>query len=121
MIEATNEFCFLYSTYPDLDTAKNAARLAVDKKLAACVNIYPKMTSIYMWEGNREEAGEFAAFFKTRRTLVDEAMAALWEIHAYSIPCFVVLPIEAGSSDYLAWARAQTETARDGSNPPPPA
>ena len=109
MVEATNEFCFLYSTYPDLETALTAARLAVDKKLAVCVNIYPKMTSIYMWEGQREEAGEFAVFIKTRRTLVDEVMAALWEIHVYSVPCFVVLPIEGGSSDYLAWARAQTE------------
>ena len=109
MAEATNEFCFLYSTYPDLETAREAARLAVDKKLAACVNIYPKMLSVYMWEGKRQEAFEFAAFFKTRRALVDEAIAALWEIHAYEVPCFVVLPIEAGSSDYLAWARAQTE------------
>ncbi|HEX3487460.1 MAG TPA: divalent-cation tolerance protein CutA [Micropepsaceae bacterium] len=109
MAEATNEFCFLYSTYPDLETARTAARLVVEKKLAACVNIYPKMTSIYMWEGKREETAEFAAFVKTRRTLVDQAMAALWEIHPYEVPCFVVLPIEAGSSDYLAWARAQTE------------
>jgi periplasmic divalent cation tolerance protein len=109
MIEATNEFCFLYSTYPDLETARNAARLVVDKKLAACVNIYPKMTSIYVYEGKREESAEFAAFIKTRRALADQAMAALWEIHPYEVPCFVVLPIEGGNSDYLAWARAQTE------------
>jgi periplasmic divalent cation tolerance protein len=111
MLEATNEFCFLYSTYPDLESARMAAQLAVDKKLAACVNIYPKMTSIYMWEGNREETGEFAAFIKTRRALVEDAVDALWESHPYSVPCFVVLPIEAGTSDYLAWARAQTERA----------
>jgi periplasmic divalent cation tolerance protein len=109
MIEATNEFCFLYSTYPDLDTARKAAHLIVEMKLAACANIYPKMTSIYMYEGKREETAEFAAFFKTRRTLVDQTMAALWNIHTYEVPCFVVLPIEGGSPDYLAWARAQTE------------
>ena len=111
MIEATNEFCFLYSTYPDLESARTAARLVIDKRLAVCVNIYPEMTSIYMWEGKREEAGEFAAFIKTRRTLVDAATAALWETHSYELPCFVVLPIEGGTSDYLAWARAQTEPA----------
>ena len=109
MAEATNEFCFLYSTYPDSATALAAARLVVDKKLAACVNIYPKMMSVYMWEGERTESSEFATFIKTRRTLVDDAIAALWAVHPYSVPCFVVLPIEAGSSDYLAWARAQTE------------
>ena len=109
MAEATNEFCFLYSTYSDLDTARAAARLAVDQKLAACVNIYPKMTSIYMWQGKMEESAEYAAFFKTRRSLVNKAISALWEIHTYELPCFVVLPLEGGSSDYLAWVREQTE------------
>ncbi len=109
MAVATNEFCFLYSTYPDLDSARAAARLAIDQKLAACVNIYPKMTSIYMWQGKLEESAEFAAFFKTRRALIDRAIEALWSVHSYELPCFVVLPIEGGSSDYLAWARDQTE------------
>jgi len=109
MLEASDEFCFVYSTYPDLNSAKAAARLAVDRKLAACVNIYPPMTSVYMWEGTRNEATEHAAFFKTRRTLVEETVSALWEIHSYSVPCFVVLPIQGGSPDYLAWVREQTE------------
>ena len=77
MAEATNEFCFLYSTYPNSETALAAARLVVDKRLAACVNIYPKMMSVYMWEGERTEASEFATFIKTRRALVDDAIAAL--------------------------------------------
>jgi periplasmic divalent cation tolerance protein len=108
-LEATNEFCFLYSTYPNADAALAAARLVIDKKLAACVNIYPPMKSVYMWEGKRDETSEVATFVKTRRSLVDAAVAELWAVHPYSVPCFVVLPIEAGSSDYLAWARAQTE------------
>ena len=111
MAELTNEFCFLYSTYPDLDTARAAGRLAIDQKLAACVNIYPKMTSLYMWQGKLEESAEYAAFFKTRRALVDKAIAALWAIHTYELPCFVVLPIEGGSCDYLAWVRHGTEQA----------
>jgi periplasmic divalent cation tolerance protein len=109
MVELSDEFCFLYSTYPNTEAAMAAARLAIDQKLAACVNVYPPMRSVYMWEANREEQSEVAAFFKTRRALVDAAIAALWAIHDYSVPCFVVLPIEGGSPDYLAWARAQTE------------
>src|SRR5437763_11360767 len=109
MAEGSNEFCFLYSTDPDLDTARAAARLAIDQKLAACVNIYPKMTSLYVWQDKLEESAEYAAFFKTRRALVDRAIAALWAIHSYELPCFVVLPIEGGSSDYLAWVRQCTD------------
>lgn len=108
-LETTNEFCFLYSTYPSVEAALAAARLAVDKKLAACVNIYPLMKSVYMWEGRREEAAEVAAFFKTRRSLVEAATAELWAIHTYSLPCFVVLPIDGANADYLAWVREQTD------------
>jgi|SRR5215469_4839665 len=109
MAEATNEFCFVYSTYPNLETARAAARLAIGQKLAACVNIYPKMMSIYMWQGKLEESAEHAVFFKSRRALVEKLIGALWAEHTYELPCFVVLPVEGGSSDYLAWVREQTE------------
>jgi periplasmic divalent cation tolerance protein len=108
-VEATNEFCFLYSTYPNTGAAMAAASLAIEKKLAACVNVYPPMTSVYMWEGQQTEEKEVAVFFKTRRSLVDTAISTLWAVHNYSVPCFIVLPIDGGSPDYLAWARAQTE------------
>jgi periplasmic divalent cation tolerance protein len=108
-LEATNEFCFIYSTFPNKDAALEAARLLIDRKLAACVNILPPMTSVYFWEGKREEAGEVAALIKTRRSLADKAIAAAWENHPYSVPCFVVLPLEGGNPDYLAWVRSVTE------------
>jgi len=108
-LETTNEFCFLYSTYSSVDAAVAAARTAVDKKLAACVNIYPLMKSIYVWEGKREETAEVAAFFKTRRSLVETLTAELWAEHSYSLPCFVVLPVEGANTDYIAWVREQTD------------
>lgn len=103
-----NEFCFIYSTFPDSDSALKAGRTLVDAKLAACVNIYPPMTSIYVWQGKREEGPEVAAFIKTRRTLVDDTIAAARRLHPYSTPCFLVLPILGGNDDYLAWVRQQT-------------
>ena len=108
-METTNEFCFLYSTFPDAESARKVARALIEKKLAACVNLYPPMTSFYVWQGRHEECSEVAAFIKTRRSVVERAVAAATALHPYSTPCFLVLPIEAGNSDYLAWARAQTE------------
>ena len=108
-MEATAEFCFLYSTFPDADSAHQAARVLIEMKLAACVNVYPPMTSFYVWQGARQQETEIAAFIKTRRALVDAAIAALKPIHPYTTPCFLVLPIEGGNPDYLDWARAQTE------------
>jgi periplasmic divalent cation tolerance protein len=108
MQEATQEFCFVYSTFPDAESAHAAARAVVAQKLAACVNVYPPMTSFYVWQGKAEEGQEVAAFIKTRRALVNEAIAALRPLHPYTTPCFLVLPIEGGNSDYLVWAREQT-------------
>lgn len=109
MVESTAEFCFLYSTFPDTESAQRCARALIARKLAACVNVYPPMTSFYAWQGAQEESSEIAAFIKTRRALVEQAVEALRPLHPYSVPCFLVLPIEAGDADYLAWARAQTE------------
>jgi periplasmic divalent cation tolerance protein len=103
------EFVFVYSTFPDVDAAQKVGRALVEAKLAACVNIYPPMTSIYEWDGKLETAAEVAAFIKTRRALVDGAIAAARPLHPYSVPCFLVLPITGGNEDYLAWARARTQ------------
>ena len=66
------------------------------------------MISIYEWQGKLETGPEVAAFIKTRRALVDKAIAAARALHPYSVPCFLVLPIAGGNADYLDWARSQT-------------
>jgi len=103
-----SEFVFVYSTFPDRVSATQVAENLVTAKLAACVNISALMTSVYEWEGRLEAEPEIAVFIKTRRVLVDQVIAAARPLHPYKVPCFLVLPIEAGNEDYLAWARAQT-------------
>jgi periplasmic divalent cation tolerance protein len=104
-----SEFVFVYSTFPDEAAAKNVAEALVTQRLAACVNIYPPMHSIYEWQGKLEAGTEVAAFIKTRRAKVDEVIAAARPLHPYTVPCFLVLPICEGNEDYLAWARTQTK------------
>jgi len=107
--ESSLEFCFIYSTFPDAESASKAARALLDLKLAACVNVYPAMMSFYVWKDEKQEESEVAVFVKTRRALSDKAIAAMRSLHPYSTPCFLILPIEGGNSDYLAWAREQTK------------
>jgi periplasmic divalent cation tolerance protein len=103
-----SEFVFVYSTFPDEAAARRVAQMLVGERLAACVNIYPPMTSVYEWQGKLETGPEVAAFIKTRRAHVEAVIAAARPLHPYTVPCFLVLAIEAGNADYLAWARAQT-------------
>lgn len=106
-----SEFVFLYATFPDQDTAKRIAEALVSQRLAACANIYPSMTSLYEWEGRMEVAQEVSAFIKLPRGNVTKAIDVARPLHPYTVPCFLVLPVEGGNDDYLAWARAQTARA----------
>ena len=103
-----SEFVFVYSTFPDEASARRVAETLVGAKLAACVNLSAPMTSVYEWQGKLEAEPEIAAFIKTRRALVEAVIAAARPLHPYSVPCFLILPIDGGNEDYLAWARAQT-------------
>ncbi len=102
------EFVFVYSTFPDEGSARAVAEAVVKSRIAACVNIHPPMTSVYEWEGRVEVQPEFSAFIKTRRENVGEVIRLARPLHPYTVPCFLVLPIETGNSDYLDWARKQT-------------
>lgn len=103
-----SEFVFVYSTFPDPQSALSVSEHLVREKLAACANLSAPITAVYEWEGKLETTSEIAALFKTRRALADQMIAVARTLHPYTTPCFVVLPIESGSSDYLNWVRAQT-------------
>ena len=104
------EFVFVYSTFPDRESADEVGRALVRARLAACVNIFAPITSIYEWEGKLEASEEFAVFIKTRRELAEHAITAARPLHPYTVPCFLILPIAGGNDDYLAWIRGQTES-----------
>ena len=105
-----SEFVLVYSTFPDESCARRIAEVLVRERLAACVNIYPPMISVYEWQGKVEAGAETAALIKTRRTNIEAVVAAARPLHPYAIPCFLVLPIEAGNADYLDWVRDQTRS-----------
>lgn len=104
-----DEFVFVYSTFPDRESAEAVGHAIVTAKLAACVNIFPPMTSIYEWEGKINVGREHAMFIKTQRALAERAIGAARPLHPYRVPCFLILPIASGNEDYLSWARAQTQ------------
>ncbi len=107
-----SEFVFVYSTLPDNQAARAIGEALVTAGLAACVNIHGPVSSIYKWQGQLETGQEYALFIKTRRALAQKVIETARTLHPYTVPCFLILPIEGGNADYLAWARAQTETGQ---------
>jgi periplasmic divalent cation tolerance protein len=98
----------IYSTFPSAEEAERIGGALVDRGLAACVNIFPGMTAIYVWQGKRERGSEAAMIIKTRGALADQAIAEARKMHPYSNPALLVLPVSGGSEDFVRWIAEQT-------------
>jgi periplasmic divalent cation tolerance protein len=107
-LQGNDKPVLIYSTFPSPEEAERIGGALVDRGLAACVNIFPGMTAIYMWEGKREKGSEAAMIIKTRESLAHTVIAEARKLHPYSNPAFVVLPVVGGSEDFLRWIGEQT-------------
>ncbi|MGB6543615.1 MAG: divalent-cation tolerance protein CutA [Xanthobacteraceae bacterium] len=102
---------FVYTTYPSIVEAERAGRALVERRLAACVNILPGMISHYWWQGAIERAEEVVMIIKTRAGLAEPVRAAVKEMHSYTTPAVLVIPIETVDPGYHAWIVGETREA----------
>jgi periplasmic divalent cation tolerance protein len=102
----------VYTTYPSVVEAEAAGRALVERRLAACVNILPGMISHYRWEGAIERGEEVVMFIKTRGSLAEDVRRAVREMHSYTTPAILVLPVESVEQTYFAWIMDSTEPER---------
>ena len=93
---------------PDEETANRIALAVVEAQLAACVNILPRVQSIYRWQGAVESAVEVPLLIKTTAAAYPALEAAIRESHPYDVPEIIALPITAGLPAYLNWLAAET-------------
>ena len=98
----------VYTTWPSIVEAEKAGRAIVERRLAACVNIQPGMISHYWWQGKIERAEEAVMIVKTRASLAEAVRLAVKELHSYTTPAVMVLPVEAADPDYQAWIVQET-------------
>ena len=93
--------------------ARKIAREVVKKRLAACVNIaLSPVESVYTWKGKLEKAREFLLVIKTTRRRLSDLEKEVKRLHSYEVPEFIVLPITAGSKDYLSWVSSSVTPRR---------
>jgi periplasmic divalent cation tolerance protein len=100
---------FVYITYPSVVEAERAGRALVELRLCACVNILPDMISYYWWQGTVERGEEAVMIVKTRSSLAERVSTAVKEMHSYTTPAILVVPLESVDKGYLAWLMAETE------------
>ena len=96
------------------EEARKIARALVERRVAACVNIVPQITSIYRWQGKVEEAREWLLIVKTTAAAFGQVRGAIAELHSYELPECICLTIEDGSPAYLQWIADSVSTGESG-------
>jgi periplasmic divalent cation tolerance protein len=94
--------------------AQKIARQLVERRLAACVNIVPQVTSIYRWQGKVEESREWLLIVKTTSAAFGQVHEAITELHSYELPECICLTIEDGSPNYLEWIADSVSVGESG-------
>lgn len=100
---AAKQFCFIYVTAKNVEEAEKLGRAAVEKKLAACANIFPQMRSIYWWQGKIDTSDEAVLILKTKTTHYKKVEKFIVDNHSYETACVLRLPLDGGSKPYLKW------------------
>jgi len=88
--------------------AERIARALVEERLAACANIVPGLTSLYWWEGKVNRDAEALIILKTPPRRVAKLLKRLKELHSYTVPEFLALPVVEANPDYAKWVKAET-------------
>lgn len=91
------------------EEAGRLARLCIEQRLAACVQILPPMRSVYRWRGQLEQSEERLLLIKSRRGLFEALCRRLRAAHSYEVPEILALPVVDGSEDYLSWMDAELQ------------
>jgi periplasmic divalent cation tolerance protein len=100
----------VFCTSPDFNEAKSISHILVEKKLAACCNIIPNVSSIYQWQGKIEESQEALMLIKTTQKKYDQLEKEIKMMHSYSVPEIIAANIETGSRAYIDWIMESIKT-----------
>lgn len=101
-----NRLAFAYITAPDKEEARSLGTHLIEKRLAACVNIFDSMESIYRWEGKIETSSEVLLIVKTDERLKEALTEEVMQQHSYDCPCILFFDAEAGNMGYVNWMRS---------------
>ncbi len=93
---------------PDRETAERIAGLLVSENLAACVTLTPPVTSVFHWQGQRENATEVLLLIKAAAANYGQIERRILELHPYELPEIIALPVVQGLAGYIHWVEQCT-------------
>ncbi|HUF40362.1 MAG TPA: divalent cation tolerance protein CutA [Verrucomicrobiae bacterium] len=105
------EFIVVYVTAGSAEEGERLARSLVEERLAACVNRIKSVQSVYRWQDKIEQSEEELLIIKTAKQRFSALEKRVRELHSYSVPEVIALPVIEGSSGYLRWLHEQVAPA----------
>lgn len=102
---------FVYVTVPEPEVAKTIARNVVEEGFAACANVFPHVTSYFIWQGSLDEVQEVVLVLKTTQHMFKKLEARIRGLHPNKCPCIVALPIVEGAADFVNWVHGSVRPA----------
>ncbi len=93
----------IFVTTDSGEKAHGIADLLLRQRKVACVNIVPRVDSLFWWQGKLDSARENLLIIKTKASLLPEIVSRIKEVHSYEVPEIIALPIIGGNEDYLKW------------------
>ena len=102
-------YCIINCTTKNKEEAIYIAKSLVERRLIACCNIVPSITSVYEWKNDLCCDEECLMVMKTKTELFNEVEIAIKELHTYDTPEIICIPINNGSREYLSWVNEQTK------------
>jgi len=100
---------FVNSFFPELKDAKKVAKIVLEKKLAACVNINEKIKSFFWWNNRISEENEVELSFKTSLFKVKKLINFLEKNHPYECPCIIAFHVDEMNQKYRRWVLENTK------------
>jgi periplasmic divalent cation tolerance protein len=104
----TKKFLVVYTTFPNLGSARRIVSGLVKRKLAACGSIF-KLYSIYRWQGKIEKNPEYGALIKIKQSKYRAVERFIKDNHPYDLPEVIAWNIDKGQKDYLKWIDNSTD------------
>ena len=98
-------------TCPSQEVGSFLAKLLVERRLAACVQILPPMQSVYHWKGELCLDEEVLLIIKSSSELTEEVKRTVLENHPYEVPEFVVMSASDVSESYEKWLLASVKSS----------
>ncbi len=102
------EVVIVLTTWPEQQEIERLSEVWLNKNLVACVNIFPKMRSIYRWNGKIQSGSEHQVLIKTTTDRINALEQSILEAHPYECPEIIYLPVTGGYNEYITWITGNT-------------